>query len=263
MSSDTFGASPRWLVSRPFDLGWFFGGAALSLVFLALYFFVGAPIVALWWIWLLAFDGPHIGAAFTRTYSRHRRMAPASGPPAGQPAHFRGGPRIPRRKRALGFALPLPALPRRRDVLRLLPRRPPALRIRGALQHGEPRLGSAERRAGQMDALRRLLGSVRVFPVDASQGAGAPASAARATRARSSPCSAYALAAVWLIVLVRFVAEHVRRDGFRLAQSEDTVPRRPRFCCTASSISRSRGSSPSTAARRDPTRTFSSSRSSS
>ena len=68
MSSDAAGASPRWLVSRAFDLGWFFGGAALSLLFLALYFFVGAPIVALWWIWLLAFDGPHIGAAFTRTY---------------------------------------------------------------------------------------------------------------------------------------------------------------------------------------------------
>ena len=59
---------PRWLVSRAFDLTWFFGGAALSLMFLALYFVVGAPIVALWWIWLLVFDGPHIGAAFTRTY---------------------------------------------------------------------------------------------------------------------------------------------------------------------------------------------------
>jgi hypothetical protein len=60
--------APRWLVGRAFDLTWFFGGAALSLAVLALYFLVGAPIVALWWIWLLAFDGPHIGAAFTRTY---------------------------------------------------------------------------------------------------------------------------------------------------------------------------------------------------
>jgi len=55
-------------VSRAFDLTWFFGGGVLSLVVLALYFAAGAPIVALWWIWLLAFDGPHIGAAFTRTY---------------------------------------------------------------------------------------------------------------------------------------------------------------------------------------------------
>ena len=43
-----------WIVSRDFDLGWFFG--------------VGVPIVVLWWIWLLVFDGPHIAAAFTRTY---------------------------------------------------------------------------------------------------------------------------------------------------------------------------------------------------
>jgi hypothetical protein len=60
-------ASARWLVSRGFDLTWFFGGAVLSLLVLALYF-LGAPIVALWWVWLIAFDGPHIGAAFTRTY---------------------------------------------------------------------------------------------------------------------------------------------------------------------------------------------------
>ena len=61
-------ARSPWLVSRAFDLTWFFGGAALSLIVLALYFGAGAPIVALWWIWLLAFDGPHIAAAFTRTY---------------------------------------------------------------------------------------------------------------------------------------------------------------------------------------------------
>jgi hypothetical protein len=61
-------ASPRWIVSREFDLLCFFGGAALSVLFLGLYFAAGVSIVALWWVWLLAFDGPHIGAAFTRTY---------------------------------------------------------------------------------------------------------------------------------------------------------------------------------------------------
>src|SRR5881628_3801516 len=58
----------RWIVSRRFDLGWFFGGAALSLAVVGLYFGVGLPILVLWWTWLLAFDGPHIAAAFTRTY---------------------------------------------------------------------------------------------------------------------------------------------------------------------------------------------------
>jgi len=61
-------AAPRWIVSPRFDLLCFFGGAALSLLFLGLYFSLGVSIVALWWVWLLAFDGPHIGAAFTRTY---------------------------------------------------------------------------------------------------------------------------------------------------------------------------------------------------
>jgi len=58
----------RWIVSRRFDLGWFFGGAGASLAVIGLYFGVGLPILVLWWTWLLAFDGPHIAAALTRTY---------------------------------------------------------------------------------------------------------------------------------------------------------------------------------------------------
>ena len=61
-------ASTAWIVSPRYDLFWFFGGAVLSLLALSLYFGAGIPIVVLWWVWLLAFDGPHIGAAFTRTY---------------------------------------------------------------------------------------------------------------------------------------------------------------------------------------------------
>ncbi len=57
----------RWIVSAPYDLAWFFGGAALSLLVLGLYL-AGAPILVLWWAWILFFDGPHIAAAFTRTY---------------------------------------------------------------------------------------------------------------------------------------------------------------------------------------------------
>src|SRR5213076_149929 len=71
--------APRWIVSRRFDLAFFFGGAGLSLLFLVLYSAFGVPIVALWWIWLLAFDGPHIGAAFTRTYLDRREWARRSG----------------------------------------------------------------------------------------------------------------------------------------------------------------------------------------
>ena len=48
----------RWIVSRRFELGFFFGGAALSVAAALLVLGAGASIVALWWSWLLAFAGP-------------------------------------------------------------------------------------------------------------------------------------------------------------------------------------------------------------
>ncbi|MFN7972885.1 MAG: hypothetical protein U0166_11135 [Acidobacteriota bacterium] len=60
--------TPRpFIATRGYDLGWFFGGTIASLAALAL-IAAGIPIVAVFWVWLLAFDGPHIAAAFTRTY---------------------------------------------------------------------------------------------------------------------------------------------------------------------------------------------------
>jgi hypothetical protein len=60
--------APRWIVGRGFDLSWFFGGAALGVLVLGLHFGARVPIVILFWVWVLAFDGPHIGAAMTRTF---------------------------------------------------------------------------------------------------------------------------------------------------------------------------------------------------
>lgn len=60
-------ASERWLVSRRFDLAWFFGGSALALLLPAL-LWVGVPIAAIFWAWTLLIDGPHIGATLIRTY---------------------------------------------------------------------------------------------------------------------------------------------------------------------------------------------------
>ena len=82
----------RWIVSREFDLSLFFGGAALSLLVLVLALVLRAPIVALWWIWLLAFDGPHIGAAFTRTYLDRQEWTRRPGMLAGSLATFVVGP---------------------------------------------------------------------------------------------------------------------------------------------------------------------------
>ena len=67
-SSAAPAARSPWIVGPRYDLGWFFGGVVISLLVLGLSLGAGVPIVVLWWIWLLAFDGPHIAAAFTRTY---------------------------------------------------------------------------------------------------------------------------------------------------------------------------------------------------
>jgi hypothetical protein len=68
-SAPVAATAPRWVVSARYDLAWFFGGALASVGVLALYFGLHVPIVVLFWAWLLGFDGPHIGAAFTRTYA--------------------------------------------------------------------------------------------------------------------------------------------------------------------------------------------------
>lgn len=60
---------PRWIVSRRFDLGWFFGGAAIGLGMAALHFFARAPVLLLLWIWIICFDGPHMAAGYSRTFA--------------------------------------------------------------------------------------------------------------------------------------------------------------------------------------------------
>ena len=60
--------SARWIVSAPFDLGWFFGGAAIGLLMAALCLFAGVPVLAVLWVWILGFDGPHMAAGYSRTF---------------------------------------------------------------------------------------------------------------------------------------------------------------------------------------------------
>jgi len=61
-----------WLVSRRFDLTWIFGGAVVGLLAAAVALNRPGSIVALWWLWMIAFDGPHMMAAYTRTYLDRR-----------------------------------------------------------------------------------------------------------------------------------------------------------------------------------------------
>jgi hypothetical protein len=78
-------ASPAvWLFGPGFDLPWLFGGALISVLAIALCLGLGVSVVAIWWAWLLLFDGPHMMAAYTRTYmapgewKRRRRLLGAS-----------------------------------------------------------------------------------------------------------------------------------------------------------------------------------------
>lgn len=56
-----------WIVGKGYDLGWFFGGALLSVGVLLLYL-VGVPSAAIFWAWTITVDGPHIAATLARTY---------------------------------------------------------------------------------------------------------------------------------------------------------------------------------------------------
>jgi hypothetical protein len=63
----TRAASP-WIGGRDFDLVWFFGGALLAMAAFATAVMFRTSIVAIAWIWVLLFDGPHMMALYTRTY---------------------------------------------------------------------------------------------------------------------------------------------------------------------------------------------------
>lgn len=60
---------PRWIVSRGFDLAWFFGGAAIGLTAVALALMRWVPLIPLVWGVYLVIDGSHFAAAYTRTYA--------------------------------------------------------------------------------------------------------------------------------------------------------------------------------------------------
>ena len=62
----------RWIVSPSFDLSWFFGGAVVSMLIVGAFLALHVPIVALVWIGILLFDGPHMAAAYSRTYVDRR-----------------------------------------------------------------------------------------------------------------------------------------------------------------------------------------------
>lgn len=60
--------SAEWIVNRNFDLTFFIGSFSASLFFLALYFLFKIPVLILFAIFEIFFDGAHIFQTATRTY---------------------------------------------------------------------------------------------------------------------------------------------------------------------------------------------------
>jgi hypothetical protein len=215
MSSGTFGASPRWLVTRAFDLTWFFGGGALSLLFLALYFLVGAPIVALWWIWLLAFDGPHIGAAFTRTYLDAEEWRRRPGLLLTSLLTFAIGPLFLAANLLSGSPFPFLlflGIATFYGYYHVVRQHYGFVALYNTVNH------DWDRRSVALDKWTLYVGCWAPYAYfllthpkarELLRLPPGPATGIESWLAR-------ALAAVWLIVLARFLTEHIRRDGFRL-----------------------------------------------
>jgi hypothetical protein len=59
---------PAWIIDERSDLLWLLGGVAASYAFIAAHVLLGLPAVLLWWLWIVALDGPHVFATLSRTY---------------------------------------------------------------------------------------------------------------------------------------------------------------------------------------------------
>lgn len=65
---DRTNAAGPWIVDRRTDLALIFGGALLTLAVPPIAWARPAWVPAMYWIWLLAFDGTHVWATYSRTY---------------------------------------------------------------------------------------------------------------------------------------------------------------------------------------------------
>lgn len=60
--------SARWITSRNFDLSLYIGACVTGYFLIYLNVALGVSALLLWWIWIVAVDGPHVFATISRTY---------------------------------------------------------------------------------------------------------------------------------------------------------------------------------------------------
>src|SRR5438552_10091351 len=69
--------SLRWIIDAKSDLLFFIGGALVSYLYIGLHVGLGVPMLVLFWVWSVGFDGTHIFGTVSRTYldreERHQR----------------------------------------------------------------------------------------------------------------------------------------------------------------------------------------------
>jgi hypothetical protein len=58
----------RWITNARYDLLWYLGPCIASYLVLWLHFGLAVKAATLWWVWTLAFDGPHVFGTINRTY---------------------------------------------------------------------------------------------------------------------------------------------------------------------------------------------------
>src|SRR5262249_19305662 len=58
----------RWITSRNFDLLWYIGACVTGYFLIYVNIALGVSALLLWWIWIVAVDGPHVFATISRTY---------------------------------------------------------------------------------------------------------------------------------------------------------------------------------------------------
>ncbi|WNG43622.1 hypothetical protein F0U60_05575 [Archangium minus] len=99
-------ARTGWLVNRRHDLLSTLGGAAASFALVALHAWAGISSIVLWWVWVLALDGPHLFATVSRTYLDAREWQTRRRLLLGSLGWFAAGPLLFGVSAALGSKVP-------------------------------------------------------------------------------------------------------------------------------------------------------------
>ena len=61
--------SSPWIVNKGYDVAFIFGGAGASLLVPLLVMWRPEWLAAMFWIWVILFDGTHLWASYSRTYA--------------------------------------------------------------------------------------------------------------------------------------------------------------------------------------------------